>query len=108
MENPNLSPNQVAALAQFEKAHRINQTVNTPGYKDILDLLEARVAQAEADLMNAKYADERIVLCLQKRSQAMRDLFHGWQLDIAAEIASIDQLRNQIASTPVGVPGAEF
>lgn len=104
---PQLTPEQVELLRTFEKGVRLRDATMTPGWKDVLDIMEVRVAQAEFQLMNCNYADKEIVYALQKRARAMREFFQNVQGDIQA---AIDAAANvpQIASTQVGLPGAQW
>lgn len=81
-----LTPQQEAYRELVEKALRLQDTRNSAGWPDVLDLLENRVGQSEFHLLNYNGSDEKIIVALRQRARAMRELFQSFQQDMAAVI----------------------
>jgi hypothetical protein len=104
---PQLSPEDMALLAEFEKGRRLQEVVNCVGWKDALDIAEAIVKQAEYHLMNYNGTDPAMLMALHRRARDMREFFEQLQVQIQSAIDSAKQVP-QMAVTPIGVPGAQW
>lgn len=76
-------------LQSFEKGRRLFQLVNSEGWNDLLDILEAEVVKAEFRLMNLQAgASAELLRDLHAHARAARTIFEQLQLRVNAEIES--------------------
>jgi len=95
-----LTPQQEVYRELVEKALRLQDTRNSAGWPDVIDLLENRVGQSEFHLLNYNGSDEKIIVALRQRARAMRELFQNFQQDMETLI------RTNLQTT--GSPQTEF
>jgi hypothetical protein len=99
-----LSPEQAQILADFELGRRLADTTNSLGWKDVLDILEEDVMQAEHHLMNYNGTDREIIAALHRRARDKREMFQNMQIRINNAINTSLEVPATIAS--VGVPNS--
>jgi hypothetical protein len=102
MEN-NLSLEQKEIIKQFEDGRLLQDTLNTPGWQLILDIMEEDVAKAEFQLMNYNGSDPDDLVALHRRARDKREFFQEIQHRIATRIEAAirtPQLVMQLDSSP--------
>jgi hypothetical protein len=91
-------------LKQFEEGRALADTLNSPGWRIVLDLMEDRVAKAEYQLMNYNGCDKEMVTALHRRARDFREFFQELQHDIEVRIAAAHQIPHIVNAQ---VPGAD-
>lgn len=98
-------PKEVAEVRA--RGARLQSTVNSSGWSDVLDILESLVAEAEFHLMNYNGSDAATVFALQKRARSMREMFERAQHQIQATIEAA-AVAQPSSPAEVGHPGTEW
>ena len=101
-KKPALTPEQESKLRVFERGHRLAQLVNSPGWQDVLDILENFSANSEFQLtsfnpINAEGDVKDQVFWLHARARAMREAFDLLQKQIEIHIESAKTVAQQPA-----------
>ena len=79
---------------ELEQAKRLIDVVRSPGWQDVLSIMEARVAKAEFNLMNYNGSDDHVCMLLQRRARTMREFFQDVQQEIDTKIAAAIEVLN--------------
>jgi hypothetical protein len=86
---------QQAIMKEFDRGHRVAQLLISPGYSDLIQVMEAEVVKAEFRLMNAPAGSSSMLLRdLRSEARAKRSFFEQTQLrlkaitDVAYELAN--------------------
>ena len=78
---------QAEIMAAFEKANKLYQLVNTPGWSEVLDILEAEVVKYEFRLLSLPAGSTRQLLDdTHSHARVARSIFEQLQLRIQAAI----------------------
>lgn len=94
MEDGRLTAEERQILDEYDKGVLLEQLTALPGWKVVLDIIEERVAQTEFQLINYNGSDADIVLALQRRARAFRELFQLLQQDVVRLIDASKNLPN--------------
>ena len=92
-----LTPEAAELLHLYERGRRLADTTNTPGWTDILDILERMVTQAEYTLMNYNGSDAPTLTALHRRARAYREVFDGLQQQVQAATNAARDIPNLVA-----------
>ncbi len=87
------SPEARAILAEFELGIRLELTTNTPGWQDILDIIEQEVLRNENELLAYNGPNSSHIVALQRHAHAQRALFTFLQRRVHELIQSSHQLQ---------------
>jgi hypothetical protein len=85
---------QVQVKADYEKGLRLQDTLHSAGWPDVLDIMEKEVIQAEFALMNYNGTDDAALFSLHRRARTMREFFQQTQRKIIAAVDAIAEITN--------------
>lgn len=94
---------ELVPIEEIERGRKLRETIRTPGWKEVLDILDRRVMNAENATLNYKGFNRDELSRLQGRSRAMRELFQETQIEILTAVDAADQ-----AGKPVGTYAASI
>lgn len=107
-----VTPEQLEILEAYEKGLRLQDTIQSAGWKDALDLMEAEVALAEFHLMNYNGVDNAELMALHRRARAMREFFQQTQVKIQTAVDQVEEIKRAVENpqlvTPIGTPGESW
>lgn len=95
-----LTPEAADLLHLYERGRRLQDTINTAGWADVLDILEQMVTQAEYALMNYNGSDAPTLAALHRRARTYREVFDGLQQSIQAASQAVRDVPDLIAQGP--------
>lgn len=95
-------------LDTFERGRRIQETLNSSGWRDILEMLESRVKSAEKDLLNKRLIDDAEIIALHRRATTMRELFDNVLNDAKGAVEAARQVPQLIVPTRSSDPGTTW
>jgi len=101
------SPEQALIIKDIERGRRLREVIGQDGWKDVLDIMEEEVAQAEYHLMNYNGSDREIVLALQRRARDKREFFQKVQTRIFDTLHSADEHLAALKPEPPGLAEGE-
>lgn len=78
------------------KGGQVKVMMTGDGYRTLLDIMEKRVANAEAQCLNLLSSDKDLIHTLQIRAKSMRDLFHGFQSDLVTLVEQAELISEEM------------
>lgn len=94
---------EVQVKADYEKGLRLQNTLHSAGWADVLDIMEKEVVQAEFALMNYNGTDTAALFSLHRRARTMREFFQQTQRKIVSAVDAIAEITQ--ADTNHGLVG---
>lgn len=92
----NLTSEEKEILRQFENGRLLQETLNTPGWQLVLDVMEKVVVQSEFQLKNYNGTDKEALVALHRRARDHQEFFDLIQQTIAVQISNAKQTPNLI------------
>lgn len=82
-------------LRDFQLGLRLRDTTSTPGWEDVLNILEQEVLARENDLLSYKGPNDAHIVALQRHAHAQRALFTHLQVKIANAIDCVNEYQRK-------------